>query len=411
MKTHELTRFRECEEALKLPELKQALYDEGAILMDRVLVTLHGEEHRARRLTEMRVFRRDFFRRYEQEVIPAIFSEVMGPLQGPDGKPADAAGQPLDLVHLCYQFMAFLALTFAGIDRQEHTQQELDDLVGMLRMFGVAATLGQAKDPDTQAKEQAVRLALREFDERFFTPSAKRRQRLIDQVAAGQLDAQELPMDVLTVLLQDEHNLQLVRDMLLRETAFYFLASAHTSVHSLGHAMHHLFTWCADNPGERSALVADPVRVQRFVHESFRLHPSSPISKRRALAALTLPNGSAAAAGDIVIVSLRDANRDTEVFGADAADFNPGRQVARGVNETGITFGIGMHACLGKNLAAGVLPVPGKPLDPEKHQFGTVAWIAHALLQAGVAPHPTIRPELDQAIARETWLRYPVVIG
>ena len=33
MKTLELTVYRDCERALKLPELKQALYDEGAILM------------------------------------------------------------------------------------------------------------------------------------------------------------------------------------------------------------------------------------------------------------------------------------------------------------------------------------------------------------------------------------------
>ena len=69
MKTLELTAYRDCEQALKLPDLKQALYDEGAILMDRVLVTLHGEEHRLRRNAEMRVFRRHFFRHFEHEVI------------------------------------------------------------------------------------------------------------------------------------------------------------------------------------------------------------------------------------------------------------------------------------------------------------------------------------------------------
>ena len=36
MKTLEITAYRDCEQALKLPDLTQALYDEGAILMDRV---------------------------------------------------------------------------------------------------------------------------------------------------------------------------------------------------------------------------------------------------------------------------------------------------------------------------------------------------------------------------------------
>jgi len=67
--TIELRDYGACERALREPDLKQALYDEGAILMKRVLVTLHGDEHRARRVLEMRVFRRDLFRQHEQVVI------------------------------------------------------------------------------------------------------------------------------------------------------------------------------------------------------------------------------------------------------------------------------------------------------------------------------------------------------
>ncbi len=399
MKTHELTEYRHCEQALKLPGLKQSLYDEGAILMDRVLVTLHGEPHRERRLTEMRVFRRDFFRRYEREVIPEVFASVM----------QSSPSKEVDLVTLGYHFMVHLALAFAGIDRQDQGQSETEDLVRILRMFGVAATLGQAKDRDLEAANLEVRATLTEFDERFFTPSAQRRQALLGQVAAGELAEEALPMDVLTVLLQDEDKLQLVRDMVLRETAFYFLASAHTSVHSLSHAMHHLFTWCAGNPDGRADLVANPAKVQRFVHESFRLHPSSPVSKRQAVEDLVLPNGQHVAVGDTVIINLRQANRDAALFGAEPEMFNPQRDIERGVSETGITFGIGMHACLGKNLAAGALPVPGKALDMDRHQLGTVAWIAHALLEAGITPNPMQAPELDQAIARETWLNYPAL--
>lgn len=401
MKTHELTQFRHCEQALKIPGLKQSLYDEGAILMHEVLVTLHGEEHRARRLTEMRVFRRDFFRRYEHEVIPEVFTSVLDQLESKE----------VDLVTLGYHFMVYLALAFAGLDRQQQNQSELEDLVRMLRMFGVAATLGQAKGRDLDAANLEVRATLTEFDERFFTPSAERRQALLAQVANGKLAADALPMDVLTVLLQDEDELQLVRDMMLRETAFYFLAGAHTSVHSLSHAMHHLFIWCDEHPGARDALVASPTLVQRFVHESFRLHPSSPVSKRRAVEDLVLPNGQAVQEGDTVIVNLREANREPELFGAHAESFDPTRSIEPGVSETGITFGIGMHACLGKNLAAGVLPVPGKALDLNRHQLGSVAWIAHALLKAGVQPNPQQEPELDQAIARETWLRYPALLA
>lgn len=406
MNTIELNRFRDCEEALKSPHLKQALYDDGAILMDRVLVTLHGEQHRQRRMAEMKVFRRHFFRHFEQQVIPDVFDEVMAAVND-DG----AGAQSVDLVDLGYHFMVYLALAFAGIDPQANTREELNDMVRIMRMFGVAATLGQAKDRDLEARIQEVRDTLTEFDQRFFTPSAARRQALIQQFRAGELSEDELPMDVLTVLLRDEDHLQLVRDMVLRETAFYFLAGAHTSVHSLGHAVHHLLSWCEAHPEARQALVADRTLVQRFVHESFRLHPSSPISKRRALESFDLPDGQHADADDIVIVNLREANRDTHIFGGDPGVFNPYREIQRGVAETGITFGIGIHACLGKNLAAGTLPIPGKPFDAETHAWGMVPWVCHALLRAGIQQHPTDAPELDQTIDRETWHRYPVVFA
>ena len=113
MNTIELTNFRTVEKALKEPELKQSLYDAGSLLMDRVLVTLHGDEHRQRRLTEMRVFRRDFFKHYEQSVLPDLYQEVIANFDG------------TNLVDLNYHFMVYLALTFAGVDRQSGTKEEL----------------------------------------------------------------------------------------------------------------------------------------------------------------------------------------------------------------------------------------------------------------------------------------------
>ena len=402
-KTVELTDYVTCEAALREADLKQSLYDEGALLMHDVLVTLHGEAHRQRRLTEMRVFRRDFFRKYEAQVIPQIFSEVMSAIDDPTH---------VELVDLNYRFMVYLAVSFAGIDRQTGTVEELDTLVYLLRMFGVAATLGQAKESrDKEEAKQQVAAAIEQFDQQFLQPSIKRRRMLLAEVEAGEQSADSLPMDVLTVLLQDEAKLSLEADMLLRETAFYFLASAHTSVHSLGHAVDHLLNWCETHAGARETFVSDPLSVQRFVHESFRLHPSSPVAKRLALSEIKFLDGQTASLGDTVIINLRQANRDTNVFGADAEVFNPQRNIKQGTSETGITFGIGMHACLGKNLAAGSLPKVSKQESSptlQQHQLGTVPWICHQLLKAGIQKHPQDKAQLDQAIERETWAKYPV---
>ena len=243
MATIELTDYRTCEKALLEPDLKQALYDEGAIVMARVLVTLHGKEHHQRRVLEMRVFRRNFFRHYEHHVIPSIFEETVQPY-------VDAG--KADVVDFGYRVMVYLAVAFAGVDLQTRSREEFDDLVRMLRVFGTAATLGQSK-LDREAAKVEIAATLKEFDERFFIPSVERRQALIDRFDAGEIGEDDLPMDVLTVLLRNEDKLDLDHDMKLRETAFYFLAGAHTSVHSLGHVMHHLLTWCEEHPGDRKS--------------------------------------------------------------------------------------------------------------------------------------------------------------
>ena len=41
--------YHAASDALKQKDLRQALYDEGAVIMNGVLVNLHGDEHRTRR--------------------------------------------------------------------------------------------------------------------------------------------------------------------------------------------------------------------------------------------------------------------------------------------------------------------------------------------------------------------------
>ena len=60
-------------------DLKQALYDEGKVIMDGVLLTLHGEEHHKRRKLEHKVFQRDYFKYYEQELFPKTLDETIDP--------------------------------------------------------------------------------------------------------------------------------------------------------------------------------------------------------------------------------------------------------------------------------------------------------------------------------------------
>jgi cytochrome P450 len=400
MSTITVTGFRDAQQTLSLPDLKQALYDEGATLMDRVLVTLDGVEHRRRRLMEMRIFKKDFFAFYESEVLPPVLHETLAPF---------VARGAADLVEVAYHCMIGLTADFAGIDRPLRTAAETADLVRLLRIFGIAATVGQFTGSRTEADELKAQVAagMADFEKNYFEPSVARRAELLARWRAGEIAEDALPRDILTLLLRNEDQIELPPDMVLRETAFYFLAGAHTSVHSLSHAMHEIFMLCRRDPAERRHLLDDPLFVQRCVHESLRLHPSSPISKRRPLCPMQLPQGTAAGPEDTVVVDLYRANRQAEQFGDDAREFNPYRTKIPPLLPYGLTFGVGVHSCLGKGLAAGDLPKPSS--DASKHQYGTVTLLARELLKLGAEPDPATPPQQDLTTERETWTRYPIV--
>lgn len=399
MSTINVTGYKEANQTLALPDLKQSLYDEGKVLMDRVLVTLHGDEHRSRRLLEMRIFKKDFFQYYENQVLPRVVEQTLAKFL-PTGR--------TDLMEFGARALLDLTADFAGIDRPTGSDEERNTMLRLLKGMGTAATLGQFTG-DREPVREAVRATIREFDEIFFTPSVERRQQLIKRFQAGEIAETDLPRDILTILLRNEDRVDLSRDMILRETAFYYLSGAHTSVHSVTHAMHEMFQWGAAHPEDQERIKRDPLFVQRCVHESLRLHPSSPIAQRKPMCPVQLPSGDKAAEDDTVVIDLYAANRQVNTFGPDAAEFNPHRQLPPNQPPYGLTFGVGIHTCLGRNLAAG--DVAKANTNPDTHQYGTVTLMALSLIKNNARPDPEHPPRRDETIAREQWASYPVLLG
>jgi cytochrome P450 len=399
MSAYTIRGYRDAGDTLRMPELRQALYDEGAILMEKVLVNLHGDEHRKRRNVEARVLRRDYFRWYETTTFPNTLRETFAPYL--------AAGK-VDVVDFGFRAMMNLTADFAGIDRSKRTPDETAQLLRILRTFGKAATLGQAVG-DKAAIRREIQDAIDEFDRDYFTPSAERRRALIDEFNAGRIAEDALPRDVLVELLRHETELELSRDVLLKEIGFYLLAGAFTSIHTMTHALHEILGWLEANPADADRARSDRLFIQRCVHESTRLHPSSPTAGRRPTCPVTLPTGASATPEDYVSVDLMSANRDCAVFGADAIAYDPTRKVEKSQPPYGISFGLGAHACIGLNMAVGVQP--RADTDPDKHQYGTVPLIIHALLQAKARRDPNDPGVVDTSTIRNNWLRYPVLLG
>lgn len=399
MTTHAIKTYKEAGEVLRIPDLRQALYDEGAILMEKVLVNLHGEEHRKRRNVEAKVLRRDYFRWYETEVFPQTLKETFAPYL--------AAGK-VDAVDFGFRAMMNLTADFAGIDRPRRTPDETAQLLRILRTFGKAATLGQATG-DKEPIRAEIRAAIEEFDKDYFTPSSERRRALIAEFNTGRIKEDDLPRDVLVELLRNEAELGLSRDVLLKEIGFYLLAGAFTSIHTMTHALHEILDYIEAHPAEAARIRGDRIFIQRCVHESTRLHPSSPTAGRKPTCPVHLPGGVQATPEDYVSVELMTANRDTSVFGPDAACYNPHREIPKNMQPYGISFGLGPHACIGLNMAVGVLP--RADADPDRHQYGTVPLIIHALLQADARRDPDDKGVVDTSTIRNNWLKYPVLLG
>lgn len=395
MQVHRLESFRDCETALRNRDLKQALYDAGKVVMDGVLLTLHGEAHARRRTVEVRVFRRNFFNYYEKEVFPQTLAETIAPYV--------AAGCG-DLIQIGYRLTVNLTADFAGIDRPDRSAQETERLIALTKKLSEGATMVHStRDPDELNAEVAAALAA--LDTEFLKASVARREALLAEVRAGTLDEASLPRDVLTIILQGREELGLTDDQLLREIGFYMQAGSHSTANSVVHALYEILQWAGDDEARWQRL-EDPIFVQHCVHESLRLHPASPEAWRTATCPMHVAGTGDVSGEDRVELDLFLANRDPAIFGADADRFDPDRVVPANVLRSGLTFGIGLHTCLGRELDGGVVAKPGT--DPAEAQLGIVPLVVLHMLRFGARLVANDPPVPDPHTTRLNWGRFPI---
>jgi len=394
-----ITAFDDARECYRNRHLRQALYDAGEVIMGDVLVNLHADDHRARRRLENRLFRRDTFFEYERDLFPDIIEATVAPYVA-DGK--------AELVAFGHQLMMNLAALTAGVDRPKGTPEETFHLYDYLGTFIEGATLGHYTG-DRDAKRDEVQAKLLRFDDEFLAPGIERRNALLAQLEAGEIGEDALPRDVLMVLLRNQDKVDLSREALRREIAFYLLAGAHTSATAFTRCMHNIFKWLDAHPGDAERVRNDKVFVQRCSHETIRLQGSSPTSQRWALQDIELSSGVTIAKGDRVTIDLNLANRSTEVYGDDAGDFNPDRTLVDGATPWGLSFGQGMHACIGQDLAAGLIFDSEKTEDD--HLFGLVPIAVQTMFDHGCERDPANPPEMDESTTRPYFGSYPVIFA
>ena len=384
-------------EAFRSKELRQEGYSEGAVVMSDTLLDLHGKAHRERRRVENRLFRREIFSYWEHEVLGRTIDITLNPF---------VEAKQGDLSVIGYRCAMNLTATIAGIDQDPSDAKQTETLYGIVKKFSEGATLLHSKRNKDQVRQE-VKEAMDQFAKDFFDPSRETRERLIEESINGTINQDDLPKDVLTTLLVNREQLGLTDQIIFREICFYLQAGAHSTANAFTHTVDDILNWGQQYPEDLNKAREDLSFVQRCMHESLRLNPASPVALRRPLRDMELSDGTLLSEGTEVTLDLMLANRDNEIFGESSGTYDPYREVPEGIPRWGMSFGAGMHACVGAELDGGLEIDPDRP--ESEALFGTVAIMAHALLSAGGRRDPNNPPQHDPNSERKHFSTYPVI--
>jgi cytochrome P450 len=400
--TIEFDRYEDIRAALFDPNLSRSFdkrsYEDGNIRSGIVSIA-HGAVHRARRRVENTQFRADVLRLYERDLFPRVMNDLLDVLIDRERVDLFPIGEMLSVV---------LAARRAGIEYDAANLDDLRTLVRHVDAFSQGSAILDAKDPD--AVRTLVRATYAEFERDFVRPAWATRAALIERVRRGELTEEELPHDILTILLlhRDDAQMELEDDArIVREVATYLQGGTHTSAQTLVNALDLVFETGDDHPRTIDRIASDTLFAQRVVQETLRLRPTTPKMKRRAevdteVAGRKIPKDA------VVVLDVVAANRDARLFGADPERFDPDRTIDASVQRWGLSFGGGPHQCPGRAVGGG-FPVPADFKAEDEHVFGLVALELQAVARRGVRPDEAAAPERDLRTARFTrWLHYPV---
>jgi cytochrome P450 len=146
--------------------------------------------------------------------------------------------------------------------------------------------------------------------------------------------------DLLTGLLEAEMDGDPLTDKHLLGTCFLLLmAGIDTTWSGIGSSLWHLAT----TPSDRDRLVADPALMDSAVEEFLRAF--SPVTMASEVIADVEVNGCPMHAGDKVLLSFPAGNRDPAKFE------RPDEILIDREKNRHFAFGIGIHRCLGSNVA------------------------------------------------------------
>lgn len=396
-------RFDDIREAMYHPDLSRGFdtrsFEEGNPRAG-ILSIQHGETHKQRRRLENPLFQRHVLVEYEQELFPVVLSDFCDRY---------AVGKA-DLFTLAGQLAVVLAAKRAGIDHDGSAEQ-LDELFAIVDSLAQASSILDQKGDKEQIQAE-VRKTLVYFDEKYVTPSVRRREAMMDAHEKG--EGPKPPYDLITVVLEETRagNAPFDHGVLVREAGLYIHGGSYTNANTTCNTFYFLLG--LDGNGRRDDLiqaVADDLLVaQKCGHETLRMRPTTPEIKRLVLTDTEI-GGKKLPEGSTAVLNVRAGNRDPELFGPDTDEYNPFRRTDPQVNLWGLSFGAGPHICIGRSVAGG-FPVDAKAQREgvrPNHLYGLVALMLQAFARRDPRLVEDDMPELDDRTTRGTrWSRFPV---
>jgi cytochrome P450 len=226
----------------------------------------------------------------------------------------------------------------------------VDDLAHPLPVTVICRLLGVPIEDEAEFSRASALLA--QALDPFFAATGAPMEGMDQRIAAGQWLRNYLhdlieqrrarPGDDLMsrLIAVEESGDQLTEGEIVSTCSLLLIAGHETTVNLIGNAMLAMLR----DPGQWSALAADPQRAPAVIEETLRYDPPVHLVARIAADDMTI-GGTDVANGDTMLLLLAAAQRDASEFDLPAT-FDPDRQAFRH-----LSFGRGLHFCLGAPLA------------------------------------------------------------
>ncbi len=396
--------YSEIEEIMRSSDFAMAGAAERTIFLEDTLIMSEGKRHTELKQLFAPLMSRQAMAYYELHLVEPTIRDViaeMAATRGPDGLVR------MDVVKLIHAVLTRISARVTGVDGVD-TPERTERFRSLVLILS-AATTASYSSPEPARMIQLGREALTTLVAEFLQASLDRRADLVRRPRSGEVALEDLPRDMLTAMcLADD----LSRDddgqkipYVWRQCALFLTGSIKTTSHSLPHVLFHIDEWIKDHPGEEAKLT-DTDWLHRATAEALRLHQTTPARFRAAVREVTLSTGRKVGAGEMVALHAPIANVSTEVFGADARYFNPDREVPEGMAGWGMTFGLGPHSCLGRNLVTGIM----NKGDDKHGTHGTAVRVLKALYELGGELDPEAPPQRPHGSLHDTWESMPMIL-